>query len=332
MDVRDRTGVPVAVLEALESGDYTGLNREQIALGLRRYGDLVGLDGEGMGGALGLDSRPDMVGAGARPGAAPAVAGAGLGADGFAGHLRQYPGSGQHLQAFTQTAQVPSVGGALPPGAWSAGGHDPYGSGQVYGTTGMYPATPPLRIRQVVRPAARPVRWLVWLTVALLVVAGTGLVLAHVKPAWIRTLHLVHVPDQGGQPAPPASSVPAGGQAGSTSTPGTRALVTTGVPGPTGTTVTVRAQAYTVLVQASSPCWVMATTPQGTAPVFNATMAPGTSQELTPANGQLSVELGASGVTVTVKVAGKTVSGWSYTPTSAPVTLLFTNSDTPTNP
>jgi hypothetical protein len=189
----------------------------------------------------------------------------------------------------------------------------------------MYPATPPLRIRQRVRPAARPVRWLVWLIAGLLVVAGAGLVVAHVKPAWMRSLHLVRVPHAAGQPTPATSSVPAGRPSASGAVSGTGAVVTTGTPGPTGTTVNVRAQDYTVVVAATSRCWVMATTPQGTAPVFNATMDPGTSQVLTPANGQLTVELGSAGATVTVKVAGKTVPGWSYTPPAAPVTLLFTN-------
>ncbi|HUO49629.1 MAG TPA: helix-turn-helix transcriptional regulator, partial [Acidimicrobiales bacterium] len=163
VDVRDRTGVSLPVLEALETGDLTGLDPDLAALGLRRYADLMGLDGEGMCRALNLVPQTALVGAGtgsrstgAVPALSPAV-GTAPAAAGFAGHLRQYPGDGMHLQAFTQTAQVPSVGGGLPAGASSAGGHDPYGSGQVFGTTGMYPATPPLRIRQVVRPAARPV-------------------------------------------------------------------------------------------------------------------------------------------------------------------------------
>jgi hypothetical protein len=83
-----------------------------------------------------------------------------------------------------------------------------------------------------------------------------------------------------------------------------------------------------VLVQAIGRCWVMATTPQAITPVFNTTMDPGTSQVLTPASGQLTVELGASGVLVSVQVGGKTVPGWSYTPMAAPVTLNFTNTGT----
>ncbi|HUO47728.1 MAG TPA: hypothetical protein VMU09_02745, partial [Acidimicrobiales bacterium] len=175
---------------------------------------------------------------------------------------------------------------------------------------------------------ARPVRWLVWLTAGLLVAAGAGLVVAHAKPTWMRRLHLARVP-HAHVAVPPTTSSPSAHRAGAAAG---SSIVSTGIPGPTGTTVTVRAQSYTVLVQAIAPCWVMATTPQSATPAFNATMAPGTSQVLTPVNGQLTVELGASGVLVSVKVGAKSVPGWSYAPTSAPVTLVFTNTPAPNTP
>ena len=346
VDVRDRTGVPLPVLEALETGDLALMNPEAAAIGLRRYADLVGLDGDGLVRSLNLLPQTALVGAGAgggagaRPGTAaptgPAPAappGSYPSTPGFAGHLRRYPGDSMHLQAFTQTAQVPSVGGVVAPGAWSAGGHDPYGSGQAYGATGMYPATPPLRIRQRVRPAARPVKWLLWLTVILLVVAGTGLVLSHVEPRWMRTLHLVRVPHPAAAHA--GGSAGGAGSGGATHSSGsgtTTSVVTTGTPGPTGTTITVRASEYTVVLQTLAPCWVMATTPQATTPALNATLPAGTKQVLTPVGGQLTVELGAAGAVLTVQVGGKTVPGWSFTPASAPITLVFTNTPSATTP
>ncbi|HXX89855.1 MAG TPA: hypothetical protein VEI83_06515, partial [Acidimicrobiales bacterium] len=219
--------------------------------------------------------------------------------------------------AFTQTAQVRSVGGARAPEAWSARGYEPYAGGQVHGTTGTYPATPPLRIRQVVRPAAWPVRVLVWLTVILLVVAGIGLATAHFRPSWMRALHLARVPHTAHAAA---GHVAAGPGPTSTTTP---SAVTTGAPGAAGTPVTVDTDQYTVLVETTAPCWVLASAPNGSTPILDATLPAGTKQVITPVNGQVSVELGASGVAVQVQIKGKTVSGWSFVPSSAPVTLLF---------
>ena len=73
---------------------------------------------------------------------------------------------------------------------------------------------------------------------------------------------------------------------------------------------------YTVVVQTLAPCWVLATTPNVSVPVLNATLPPGTTQVLTPVNGQLTLELGASGVNVEVQVKNKTVPGWSFKPTA----------------
>jgi len=157
-DVRDRTGVSVAVLEALETGDLSQApSLDGARTGLRRYADLVGLDGDALARSLDPYWGPAAL-VGATGGAGPTAPGSGSGSGsssssgsvldpstgaGFAGHLRRYPGEGAHLQAFTQTAEVPSVGS--PRGA----GDDPYGSGQVFGTTGMFPATPPLHIRRL---------------------------------------------------------------------------------------------------------------------------------------------------------------------------------------
>ena len=212
VDVRDRTGVPLAVLEALESrrprADAEPRCRPHRPAPVRRPGRT-------------RQRGPD-------PGARPGHAGTGPGGRGDRG-----PGDTgcrpRHRGRGPAAATRPPVGSPAtcagtratactsrpsprpprrrrsarprPPGAWSAGGHDPYGSGQVFGTTGMYPATPPLRIRQVVRPAAWPVRALVWLTAAALVVAGLGLVVAHVEPKWMRTIHLARVPHRASTPA-----------------------------------------------------------------------------------------------------------------------------------
>ncbi|HYA69593.1 MAG TPA: RodZ domain-containing protein, partial [Acidimicrobiales bacterium] len=334
-DVRDRTGVSIAVLEALETGDLSRApSREAVVVGLRRYADLVNLDGEALvatiepywgsdalvgatsRSAFGLDTRY-----GQGTGANPPVTG------GFAGHLRQYPDRATHLEAFTRTAQTPAVGGSS--GSVSAAGWlGFYGTGQVLGQTGMYPATPALRIRQVVRPAAWPVRVLVWTAVATLAIAGAGLVLAHVRPQWLRDAHLARVPHSASATSGSVTKEANGAPSTPSTTPASNSLVSTGVPGPTGTPVVVQSAQYTVVLATSAPCWVEATAP-GTPAVFNQTLPAGAKQVLTPVNGQIDVELGSAGATVAVSLNGKIVPGWSFAPTTAPVTLLFTNAAGP---
>jgi len=328
-DVRDRTGVSVVVLEALEAGDPSRApGHEAAVVGLRRYADLVHLDGDALvatiepsrepGALVGVTSASTHAldaGLGRPPGVGPVVTG------GFAGHLRRYPVATEHLQAFTQTAQTSAVGAGS-----GAGG---YSSGRVYGHTGMYPATPPLRIRQVVRPAAWPVRVLVWTTVVALVVAGAGLAVAHVRPQWMRDIHLARVPNAATASSRAPGRVGSGPRTTPSAPPGANSIVTTGAPGPNGVPITVRVADYTIVVATQAPCWVEATAP-GTTAVFNKTLPAGVKQVLTPSGGQLSVQLGAAGVIVTVVVNGKQVPGWTFTPTSAPVALLFSTSPVPT--
>jgi cytoskeletal protein RodZ len=326
-DVRDRTGVSLAVLEALETGDLARASSHEAAvIGLRRYADLVDLDGEALVATIEPYWQSDfLVGATSTAaygharatGIEPAVSG------GFAGHLRHYPVETPHLQAFTRTAQTPAVGGSSGSGL-AVGTTGLYGTGQVFAQTGMYPAAAPLRIRQVVRPAPWPVRLLLWCVVVALVIAGTGLVVAHVRPQWMRDAHLAHVPHSATTPGA-GNKAATGSTSTPSTTPGSSSIVTTGTPGPTGTPVTVQAAEYAIVLTTLAPCWVEATAP-GTPAVFNKTLPAGAKEVLTPASGQLNVELGAAGVVLAVAVNGKTVPGWTFTPTTAPVTLLFSNS------
>ncbi|HXX88817.1 MAG TPA: helix-turn-helix transcriptional regulator, partial [Acidimicrobiales bacterium] len=119
VDVRDRTGVPLPILEALESGEITRVpNQDAARIGLRRYAELVGLDGKALVQALdhwlptptpahlgGPGPSPAGPAGGSVPGVPVGATGGPPPTGGFAGHLRRYPGDGAHLQAFTQTAQ-----------------------------------------------------------------------------------------------------------------------------------------------------------------------------------------------------------------------------------
>jgi hypothetical protein len=97
-------------------------------------------------------------------------------------------------------------------------------------------------------------------------------------------------------------------------------LTNTGVA---SSTVSVRASNYTVVVAAWAPCWTVVHTPQTFSPIFAATLQTGQVKDFTPSNGQLSLSMSASLVTVQVKIGGKTVPKWLFKPTTVPYTLNF---------
>lgn len=102
-------------------------------------------------------------------------------------------------------------------------------------------------------------------------------------------------------------------------------MLTSDPSDPTSASVTVRSDNYQVVVLAQDPCWVDATVPSSSNPVYENVMQAGQKQVLAPSGGQISVQFGASGVVVGVEVGGKTVPGWLFVPTDAPFTLNFTS-------
>ncbi len=97
-------------------------------------------------------------------------------------------------------------------------------------------------------------------------------------------------------------------------------------PGATGSgalQINVRSSTYTVMVSAFDPAWVQANVPGQTNPIFAHVLDAGQTQSLQPVSGTLSLNIGASKVSVQVTVGGKVLTGWSYTPTQVPYTLDF---------
>ena len=95
--------------------------------------------------------------------------------------------------------------------------------------------------------------------------------------------------------------------------------------GSTSATVSVPTAGFTVVVDAQSPCWVQATVPTSATPVFASVMPAGSQQTFHSANGRLALELGASGVSVSVTEAGKSAAAWHFSPPTAPFDLNFTS-------
>ena len=156
----------------------------------------------------------------------------------------------------------------------------------------------------------------VWTAVVLLALGVVGLAVHHWRPAWLAKIHLV-----AGPPAPGSAHGPGHGTTKPTSVPAVAGHPT----GPLAETVQVRSPVFSVVVVTQAPCWINVTSPTSFSPVFSATVPAGTTKTFTSGNGHLRVELGASHVTATVQVLGKTVPGWSLTPSSAPYVVNFSS-------
>ena len=324
-EVHDRTGILWPQLEGLEAGDLSRFADRQAALvAVRRYADLVGVDAgrcaavveQHWGSALAGFADRGSNGAGNGHVQAHQPPGA-------VGHLSRFPGDATHLRAFTQTAQVPGVR-RLDPSVTATHG--------VIAATGTLPAYVDTGATRGPRRAPWILRATVWLTAFLLVVAGAGLAVHHWRPQWLKAIHLEKTtsglppaPSSGssdtGASTPSSGTGDTGGEKGS-SARGNNAVVTTTQSGPTSANVSVRASSYSVVVLAWARCWVSVTTPQSFTPQYNNVLNAGQVQTFASSEGQMTLNLGASLVTVQVKVGNKT-EPWLFRPTSAPFVVNF---------
>ena len=312
-EVHDRTGISWKNLEALESGDlHRFSDPAAAAVAMRRYAELVSLD-------------PDpLVRSVTAP--VPALAGASGPGDGtswappaadseaeVSGHLRRYYGDHSHLRSFTQTAQVPSVGG------WAS---DPV-TGVIHPNG---PATGSYKNARRAPKAPWILRFMIWLVLLLLLVGGAGIAVNHYKPQWLRDIHVLkNTPVQAGTPGTTAStqSPPS---SDTSSTQPAAPVVTTSRIGIGTATVKVSQSNYTVVIATFNSCWVEAQVPGSVNPVINRTLEPGQTVSIPVTGGQLNVELGALAAGISVQIDGKTVPGWILRPDAVPFVATFTNS------
>ncbi|MGA2520527.1 MAG: helix-turn-helix transcriptional regulator [Acidimicrobiales bacterium] len=322
-EVRDRTGMPLHQLAALEAGDTAQFPDLRSALtAVRRYADLMDLDADELGAvvrdtwgsghaASAEDSPPPK--RRRRKGAQNGRSAPVPEAPAAGGHLSRYPGDGSHLRAFTTTAEVPGVQRTVV----SAG--TPQGTPATFSVTGVFPAAgvwvvPDRRIPLVLSGA-------IWVTVALLVVALGGLAVQHWEPKWLTAIHVVRSPTTTTKPAAAGS----GGSGSHPSTPPPGAVTQTSIGNGTAA-ISVQATNFSVVVGASGACWVQASTPQSFTPTFRQTLEAGQHATLQSADGQLTVQVGSSFALLAVDINGKPARGWLFKPPSAPFTLNFTSS------
>ncbi len=308
-EVRDRTGVSWQHLEALEAMQLGRLpDQRSVVTAARRYAEVVGLDASEVCGRL-LSAWQDQQW---KPGHMNRE----TSSAGNTGQVERTESAGQngHLRSFTQTAEVP-----LSP-AQRARLHQTQALAQ-FADTGAIPLATSLGRGPSHGP--RTLQIIVGVAALLLLLGIGGLAVAHYEPKWLSDMHLTHsaanvtttTPVQARHHRPSSSS-------------SSQSVIA--LPAANGSeSVTVHSQSYQVLVAAQKPCWIDATgTAQssGSAPVFEGVLQAGETKVLNPVNGALSIEFGASLVTVQVEMNGKTVPSWSFSPSTVPFTLSFTSS------
>ncbi|HVX20808.1 MAG TPA: helix-turn-helix transcriptional regulator [Acidimicrobiales bacterium] len=335
-DVSVRGGLPLAQLEALESGTVDRMpDRVATVKVLRGYADFLGLSGDQFALAL-VDIWPTVPSAqfpiaavhgstgAVPPTGPPTVAVPGIGAAG------------------APTGQVASVTAALPgtplTGAWpTTGTHPTGGPSGVRGLadTGVAPAVtgPPHRPRRRDRRSDRRDGAPLWLkgvvtvVVVAILVAAAGLIIQEVKPSWLRSLGITHAPAGGS-----GGSSGGGSGGGNTTTSSPRSTTSSAPPSGSGTlkpatttattaTFDLRGATPTVAVAAvGNPSWVQVTATGQADPLFSGILQAGQTQSF-PVHQSLVVEIGSSAAHLSAAAAGKDLG--SYIPTVAPYTLTF---------
>lgn len=304
-EVHDRTGVSWRNLEAIESGEVQHFSEPSAAaVAMRRYSELVGLDPDPLIASL---ASPAMALAGAPSvgthpsrGLAPSPE--------EAGHLRRYYGDHSHLNSFTQTAQVPAVGGLA--------------GSQMTSYTGAPGPGGGYRAPRRRRKAPIGLRLLTWLVLFLLLVGAAGLGVDHYKPQWLRDIHVLK--STAHLASPPATThtkvtTP-------TTTPTTTPVVTARSTGVGTTTVNVAASSYSIVVSTFNFCWVEAQTPLNANPLIDKTLQPGQTANIPVTGGPVNLELGSLAALIKVEVDGQIVTGWSLRPNAVPFQVNFTSS------
>ena len=299
LTVHDRLGRPITQLEALEAGDLSRLHNQAFALStLRRYARFLALDGD----ALALQFMESL----------SSVAGAPTGV------VSVGSSEPEHLRAFTQTGPVPRVGG-------NSRGYNASGYGQVGPPTGTLSVIPREQIKETrkiqrkvrrTRRAPVPLRVATWVVLVALLVALAGVGIRHYRPQLFVQWHIV--PADGALYLPPVSSA-------ATTTPATHPVAPVVVKqvstdNLTTATYTVAAAHFKVILTTTAPCYVEVTSPASVNPIVEDVQAANVTKSY-PADGSLTVNVGAAEVSISVSVNGK--SAFTTVPHYAPFTYTF---------
>ena len=315
LSVHDRLSRPITQIEALETGNVAALPDEALATStLRRYATLLGLDGEALAEQFAAERGGGVSGDPTR--AVPAVTS-------VSAAVTSGP---DHLKAFTETGEVPQVGGR---GTSAAGTSGNYGYALAVGPpTGTFPVVPRADLRKSRRSVAKARRRMkaptalkavTWVVAVLVLVVAAGWVLLQVRPRVLANAHILRVVAPGSVAATGGGS-PA--QATPTTAPASRqttAVQSTGST-PTGASYSVATDKFDVVVATSGPCWVQVTSSTSAVPLISGVQQ--AAKVLTfPAQGTMTVEVGSSAVLVGITIKGK--HAFTDAPKVAPFTYTF---------
>jgi len=313
LTVHDRLGRPITQIEALERDDHAALPDEVLAAStLRRYATLLGLDADALHlqwTAERASTDVDLSVTRAVPAVTSVVAAVTTGPD--------------HLRAFTETGEVPQVGGRVTSASGASGNYDyKVDTGPPTGTFPVVPRADLRKSRRSVAKARRRMKaptWLkvlTWTSAGLVLVVAAGWVLLSVKPTVLANAHILRVVPPGSTSgtaggSTPSAVPPAGHQAFPVVPAGTS---------PSGASYTVASAKYSVVVATSGRCWVQVTSSTSPVPLISGVQDAG--KVLTfPAVGTMTVEVGSSAVLVGITIKGK--SGFTDIPTVVPFTYTF---------
>lgn len=313
LTVHDRLSRPITQIEALEHDDYRALPDQVLAVStLRRYATLLGLDGDALATEFSAQ-RPvdDVDGTDSAPSAAltSVVAAVTTGPD--------------HLRAFTETGEVPQVGGRVTSASGASGNYD-Y-SVSTGPPTGTFPVVPRGDLRKSQRSVARARRrmkaptWLkvlTWFTVGLILIVAAGLVMASADPTVLANAHILRVV--------PAGSTTGGSSPSATGT--TTPVIHQTYPvqpvgtTPSGASYTVATSKFDVVVATSGRCWVQVTSSSSPTPLVSGVQN-GDNVLTYPSTGTMTVEVGSSAVIVGITIRGK--NAFTDVPKVIPFTYTF---------
>jgi len=308
--VHDRLGRPITQLEALETGDMAALPDEALSVStLRRYATFLGLDGDALAEQFVLERTSVSDDTPARSTTVTGVVAA----------VTTGP---DHLRAFTETGEVPQVGGRVTSAAGTSGNYDYAVS--VGPPTGTFPVVPRADLRKSRRQVARArrrmraptgLRVITWLAAILVLVVVTGFIVLAIRPRVLANAHILRVAPAGSAAAGGRSS----GQAAGTASPANHQTFPVQPAGSTSTSAsyTVATAKFNVVVATSGPCWVQITSSSSPVPLISG-VQPAAKVLTYPAVGTMTVEVGSSAVLVGITMKGRTAF------TSAPKTIPYT--------
>ena len=319
LSVHDRLGRPITQLEALENGDLSRLHNQAFALStLRRYARFLALDGD----ALALQFMQSVSAGPPGPPISPPVGRRGP-ASTPTGMVRAVDAGPEHLRAFTQTGPVPRVG-AVNNGLTGTG----FGTvGPPTGTMSVIPREQIKATRRAQRKARRTrqapalLRVATWIVFAALLVALVGVGLRHWRPQLLVEWHIAQPNGALYLASPPPSTAPTTPQR-----PRDATVKQVSTDNQTEATYTVSASDFKVILSTTAPCYVQINSPASVNAIVADVQPPNTTKSY-PASGSLTVQIGASGVSISVSVNGSNV--FTTVPKVAPFTYTFNSAAGP---